>query len=117
MLPRYLCGRYPMLPGIGRAFRLFGEINQPLEIEELEIAEPGAGEVMVRLAASGTCHSDLHCINGEWAETKRPIVLGHEGAGGSRRSRRAFVAAQLRALLPVRRRAAAALRNGARDGP
>jgi S-(hydroxymethyl)glutathione dehydrogenase/alcohol dehydrogenase len=57
------------------------EINRPLEIEELEIAEPGPGEVMVRLAASGTCHSDLHSINGEWAETRRPIVLGHEGAG------------------------------------
>jgi S-(hydroxymethyl)glutathione dehydrogenase/alcohol dehydrogenase len=69
-----------MLPGIGRAFRLFGEINQPLEIEELEIAEPGPGEVMVRLAAGGACHSDLHILNGEWAEAL-PIVLGHEGAG------------------------------------
>lgn len=67
----------------GRMIRaaVLREINRPLEIEELEIAEPGAGEVMVRLAASGTCHSDLHCINGEWAETRRPIVLGHEGAG------------------------------------
>jgi S-(hydroxymethyl)glutathione dehydrogenase/alcohol dehydrogenase len=67
----------------GRMIRaaVLREINRPLEIEELEIAEPGAGEVMVRLAASGTCHSDLHCINGEWAETRLPIVLGHEGAG------------------------------------
>jgi S-(hydroxymethyl)glutathione dehydrogenase / alcohol dehydrogenase len=67
----------------GRKIRaaVLREINRPLEIEELEIAEPGAGEVMVRLAASGTCHSDLHCINGEWAETRLPIVLGHEGAG------------------------------------
>jgi S-(hydroxymethyl)glutathione dehydrogenase / alcohol dehydrogenase len=67
----------------GRMIRaaVLREIGRPLEIEELEIAEPGAGEVMVRLAASGTCHSDLHIINGEWAETRRPIVLGHEGAG------------------------------------
>jgi S-(hydroxymethyl)glutathione dehydrogenase / alcohol dehydrogenase len=56
------------------------EVNQPLEIEELEIAEPGPGEVMVRLGASGVCHSDLHVLNGEWSEV-RPIVLGHEGAG------------------------------------
>jgi S-(hydroxymethyl)glutathione dehydrogenase / alcohol dehydrogenase len=67
----------------GRMIRaaVLREIGRPLEIEELEIAEPGVGEVMVRLAASGTCHSDLHIINGEWAETRRPIVLGHEGAG------------------------------------
>ncbi|MGH2938185.1 MAG: Zn-dependent alcohol dehydrogenase [Solirubrobacterales bacterium] len=57
------------------------EIGRPLEIEELEIAEPGPGEVMVKLAAGGACHSDLHVLNGEWAEVRRPIVLGHEGAG------------------------------------
>ncbi len=57
------------------------EPNRPLEIEELEIAEPGPGEVMVKLAASGVCHSDLHVLNGDWSGVETPIVLGHEGAG------------------------------------
>jgi S-(hydroxymethyl)glutathione dehydrogenase/alcohol dehydrogenase len=56
------------------------EVGRPMEIEELEIAEPGPGEVMVKLGAGGACHSDLHVLNGEWAEAL-PIVLGHEGAG------------------------------------
>src|SRR4051794_27083436 len=56
------------------------EANRPLEIEEVEIAEPGEGEVLVRLAASGVCHSDFHVVNGEW-EMAKPLVLGHEGAG------------------------------------
>jgi S-(hydroxymethyl)glutathione dehydrogenase/alcohol dehydrogenase len=57
------------------------QTGRPLAIEELEIAEPGPGEVLVRLGASGVCHSDLHVLKGEWAEIGRPIVLGHEGAG------------------------------------
>jgi S-(hydroxymethyl)glutathione dehydrogenase/alcohol dehydrogenase len=67
----------------GRTTRaaVFREIGRPLEIEELQIAEPGPGEVMVKLGAGGACHSDLHVLNGEWAEIRRPIVLGHEGAG------------------------------------
>lgn len=56
------------------------EVGRPMEVEELEIAEPGPGEVMVKLGAGGACHSDLHVLNGEWSES-RPIVLGHEGAG------------------------------------
>lgn len=66
----------------GRTMRaaVLREIGRPMEIEELEIAEPGPGEVLVRLGAGGACHSDLHVLNGEWAEA-RPIVLGHEGAG------------------------------------
>ncbi len=53
----------------------------PLEIEELKIAEPGPGEVLVRLGASGVCHSDLHVMKGDWTDVVLPIVLGHEGAG------------------------------------
>ena len=49
-------------------------------IEDLELAEPGAGEVRVRMLASGVCHSDLHVRDGEW-DRPGPIVLGHEGAG------------------------------------
>jgi S-(hydroxymethyl)glutathione dehydrogenase / alcohol dehydrogenase len=52
----------------------------PSRIENLELAEPGPGEVRVRMLASGVCHSDLHVRDGEW-ERPGPIVLGHEGAG------------------------------------
>jgi S-(hydroxymethyl)glutathione dehydrogenase/alcohol dehydrogenase len=54
--------------------------NRTLTIDELELAPPQAGEVLVRLAASGVCHSDYHVIKGEWT-VETPIVLGHEGAG------------------------------------
>lgn len=52
----------------------------PLVVEELSLDEPRAGEVRVRMLASGVCHSDLHVRDGEW-ERPGPIVLGHEGAG------------------------------------
>ena len=48
-------------------------------IEELELDEPRAGEVRVRMLASGVCRSDLHVRDGEW-ERPGPIVMGHEGA-------------------------------------
>ena len=47
---------------------------------ELDLAPPGPGEALVRLHASGVCHSDLNAIDGT-AETRCPAVLGHEGAG------------------------------------
>ena len=49
-------------------------------IEELTLDEPRDGEVLVRMAASGVCHSDLHVRDGEW-DRPGPIVMGHEGAG------------------------------------
>jgi len=52
----------------------------PLTVEELILAPPGRGEVLVRLHASGVCHSDQNAIDGT-AETRCPAVLGHEGAG------------------------------------
>jgi len=52
----------------------------PLTVTELDLAEPGPGEVRVRLHASGVCHSDQNAIDGT-AETRCPAVLGHEGAG------------------------------------
>ena len=51
-----------------------------MEVRELELAAPRAGEVLVRLHASGVCHSDLNAIDGT-APTRCPAVLGHEGAG------------------------------------
>ena len=52
----------------------------PSRVEELVLAEPRAGEVRVRMLASGVCHSDLHVRDGEW-DRPGPIVMGHEGAG------------------------------------
>ncbi|MEU3848062.1 Zn-dependent alcohol dehydrogenase [Micrococcus terreus] len=55
--------------------------NERLEIKDLKIpATPGPNEVLVKMAASGVCHSDLHALDGDW-ETPAPMVLGHEGAG------------------------------------
>ncbi|HEX8032683.1 MAG TPA: Zn-dependent alcohol dehydrogenase [Ktedonobacterales bacterium] len=54
--------------------------DQPLTIEEIALDDPGTGEVIVRLAACGVCHSDLHMI-GATFKTPLPVVLGHEGAG------------------------------------
>ena len=51
-----------------------------LVVEEIELAEPGPGDVLVRLAASGVCHSDLSVQNGS-IPFMFPTVLGHEGAG------------------------------------
>jgi Zn-dependent alcohol dehydrogenase len=52
----------------------------PLTVDEVELAPPGPGEVLVRLHASGVCHSDYNAIDGT-AGTRCPAVLGHEGAG------------------------------------
>ena len=56
-------------------------IDQPLEIrDDVEVESPRAGEVKVRMGASGVCHSDLSMVNGTMMAAT-PIVLGHEGAG------------------------------------
>src|SRR4051794_10239547 len=59
---------------------LMYEVDAPLVIEEIQIAEPGPGEVMVKMINSSVCHSDLSGLNGSWP-VPVPIVLGHEGAG------------------------------------
>jgi S-(hydroxymethyl)glutathione dehydrogenase / alcohol dehydrogenase len=53
----------------------------PLEVQELELAEPKAGEVLVRLVACGVCHTDLYTASGADPSGYAPTVLGHEGAG------------------------------------
>lgn len=54
--------------------------NEPLRVEEVELAPPGPGEVGVRLHASGVCHSDWNTVTGA-TPSPLPAVLGHEGAG------------------------------------
>ena len=56
------------------------EVNQPLKVEEVQIDEPGAREVLIRTGASGVCGSDLHYLEGEYT-IPMPVILGHEGAG------------------------------------
>lgn len=55
-------------------------VGRPVVVRELEVIEPRAGEVRIRMLASGVCHSDLHVRDGEW-DRPTPIVMGHEGAG------------------------------------
>ena len=57
------------------------EFGSPLVISELELAEPRAGEVLVRLHACGICHTDLYTASGADPSGYAPAVLGHEGAG------------------------------------
>jgi len=56
------------------------ETGSALEVEALDLDPPGPGEVLVRMAAAGVCHSDYHVMTGQ-AEHALPVVLGHEGAG------------------------------------
>jgi S-(hydroxymethyl)glutathione dehydrogenase/alcohol dehydrogenase len=61
---------------------VFRRLHEPLTIEAVEIDEPWDREVLVRTAATGVCHSDLHVVDGVGRfPVDRPIVLGHEGAG------------------------------------
>jgi S-(hydroxymethyl)glutathione dehydrogenase/alcohol dehydrogenase len=55
--------------------------DSPLEVQELDLAEPRVGEVLVRLVACGVCHTDLYTASGADPSGYAPTVLGHEGAG------------------------------------
>ena len=57
------------------------EFGEPLAVQEVEISEPRAGEVLVRLVACGVCHTDLYTASGADPSGYAPAVLGHEGAG------------------------------------
>ncbi|HEY3181619.1 MAG TPA: Zn-dependent alcohol dehydrogenase [Gaiellaceae bacterium] len=57
------------------------EPGTPVVVEEVELAPPREHEVLVRVAAAGVCHSDVHLADGSLGAGRWPIVLGHEGAG------------------------------------
>jgi S-(hydroxymethyl)glutathione dehydrogenase/alcohol dehydrogenase len=61
---------------------VFRKVHEPLTVETVDVDKPWGREVLVRTAATGVCHSDLHVVDGQgrWP-LDRPIVLGHEGAG------------------------------------
>ena len=67
--------RRPMRAAVLRA------AGEPIRVEEVLLAAPAAGEVLVRVAAAGVCHSDLHLAEGHLGDGRWPTVLGHEGAG------------------------------------
>ena len=56
--------------------------DRPLEIEDLPIPGPGPEQVLVRIEASGLCHTDIHAARGEWpVKPSPPFIPGHEGVG------------------------------------
>jgi Zn-dependent alcohol dehydrogenase len=55
--------------------------SQPVAVEEVELDPPKAGEVLVKVAAAGVCHSDVRYADGDLGAGRWPMVLGHEGAG------------------------------------
>lgn len=57
------------------------EAGKPLEIEEVDLEGPKAGEVLVRIAATGVCHTDAYTLSGKDPEGLFPAILGHEGGG------------------------------------
>lgn len=63
-----------------RAAVAFGP-GQPLEIVEIDVAPPKAGEVLVKISHTGVCHTDAFTLSGDDPEGVFPAVLGHEGAG------------------------------------
>jgi S-(hydroxymethyl)glutathione dehydrogenase/alcohol dehydrogenase len=59
---------------------VFRDSQTPVEVADVELDEPREGEVRVRIAAAGVCHSDLHVRRGDW-DVAAPLVMGHEGSG------------------------------------
>lgn len=58
------------------------QFGKPLTIEEVAIPTPGPGEVLVKIVATGVCHTDLHAADGDWpVKPTPPFIPGHEGAG------------------------------------
>src|SRR4051794_24918282 len=70
------------MPNGGTAMKaaILNDYQTPLSIEDAQIAPPKAGEVKVKIAATGVCHSDYHVMKGEW-KFPLPVLLGHEASG------------------------------------
>ncbi len=59
--------------------------TRPLALRDVRVPEPGAGELLIRVLANGVCRTDLHVVEGELADPKLPLVLGHQIAGSVER--------------------------------
>jgi hypothetical protein len=66
------------------------EAGKPLSIEEVDLGGPKEGEVLVRLVATGVCHTDAYTLSGADPEGAFPSILGHEGGGVVEEVRRQF---------------------------
>ena len=56
--------------------------SDDLKVGEIPIPQPGPGQALVKLIASGVCHTDLHAAEGDWpVKPKLPLIPGHEGVG------------------------------------
>jgi len=65
-----------MTAAVARSF------GAPLALEQTPVPEPAPGEVLVKIAATGVCHTDLHAIDGDWpVKPSLPLIPGHEGVG------------------------------------
>jgi len=70
-----------MLPKTMKA-AVIREFGKPLQIEEMSIKTPGKNQILVKVIASGVCHTDLHATDGDWpVRPKLPLIPGHEGIG------------------------------------
>ena len=57
-------------------------LGAPLEVRDIPVPEPGPGQVLVQIEASGLCHTDIHAAHGDWpVKPKIPLIPGHEGVG------------------------------------
>lgn len=56
------------------------EVRKKLDLREVEVEPPRSGELLIKMAAAGICHSDLHVMTGHLA-AQLPAILGHEGSG------------------------------------
>jgi propanol-preferring alcohol dehydrogenase len=68
------------IPGKMRAM-LFEEPGRPLRLVDVNVPAPGAGQVLIRVHACGVCRTDLHIVDGELANPRLPLILGHEIVG------------------------------------
>jgi len=70
-----------MLPKTMKA-AVIREFGKRLQIEEMAVKEPGKNQILVKVIASGVCHTDLHAVDGDWpVKPKMPLIPGHEGIG------------------------------------
>ncbi|ALL05029.1 alcohol dehydrogenase [Pedobacter sp. PACM 27299] len=70
-----------MLPKTMKA-AVISEFGKPLQIEEVAVKRPGRNQILVKVIASGVCHTDLHAVSGDWpVKPKMPLIPGHEGVG------------------------------------
>jgi NADPH:quinone reductase-like Zn-dependent oxidoreductase len=87
-LDEALVARTPLSESVGQSrtktmkAAVCREFGKPLTIEQVPVPEVGPGQILVKIAACGVCHTDLHAISGDWpVKPNPPFIPGHEGVG------------------------------------